>query len=46
MTESGAGLGASANNSIGECAGSIGCERAPSGLRRFFGGPVVQDRKD
>ena len=38
-------LGESAGNSLGECGTGIGCERVPSGLARWSGGPVM-DRKD
>jgi hypothetical protein len=30
-------LGEPAGASLGECASGIGCERAPSGLSRWFG---------
>jgi len=39
-------LGESAGNSLGECGTGIGSSvRVPSGLARWFGGPVM-DRKD
>jgi hypothetical protein len=36
--------GASAGNSLGTSGGSIGTERAPSGLVRFFGTSPFHDR--